>query len=154
MRLVAAGRQDPNGRAVSPVVGVILMVAITIILAAVIAVFVLGIGVETEVAPTGTWEIDVTQDGDEITNVTVVHTGGTMITADNTDRLRVTVDGVDYGTISAADDDFPVTPGTSLIFEDPAETVAIEEDDVVTVRLVWEKGDNTAILAQRTYRGT
>lgn len=40
----SALRNEPADRAISPVIGVILMVAITIILAAVIAVFVLDIG--------------------------------------------------------------------------------------------------------------
>jgi len=44
--------------AVSPVIGVILMVAITVILAAVIASFVLGLGDQNNPAPTADFEID------------------------------------------------------------------------------------------------
>ncbi|MDW7728226.1 MAG: type IV pilin N-terminal domain-containing protein [Candidatus Methanoperedens sp.] len=43
---------EKNEEAVSPVIGVILMVAITVILAAVIAAFVFGIGGSQEKAPT------------------------------------------------------------------------------------------------------
>ena len=45
-------------RGVSPVIGVILMVAITVILAAVIAAFVLGIGDTDEPAPTTQFDVD------------------------------------------------------------------------------------------------
>lgn len=62
-------------RAVSPVIGVILMVAITVILAAVIGVFVLGLGDQIgDTAPSTT----VTFEGDE-ENVTIRHTGGNQL---------------------------------------------------------------------------
>lgn len=49
---------DKEDRAVSPVIGVILMVAITVILAAVIASFVLGLGDQGEPAPSPTIDSD------------------------------------------------------------------------------------------------
>jgi flagellin-like protein len=52
-------KQDSQNRAVSPVIGVILMVAITVILAAVIATFVLGLGEQVDSqAPRITFECD------------------------------------------------------------------------------------------------
>jgi flagellin-like protein len=58
--------------AVSPVIGVILMVAITVILAAVIGAFVLGIGSSQEKAPQASLDfsydsgtVDITHDGGE-----------------------------------------------------------------------------------------
>jgi len=65
--------------AVSPVIGVILMVAITVILAAVIASFVLGLGSSTEVAPTADFSFNYDADAD---NVTVSHSGGDNIRGD------------------------------------------------------------------------
>lgn len=54
------GRDD---RAVEPVVGVILMVAITVILAAVIATFVLGLGEDIQqTPPTATFEFEASGD--------------------------------------------------------------------------------------------
>ena len=47
-----------NDRGVSPVIGVILMVAITVILAAVIGTFVLGLGESVETNPTAGISID------------------------------------------------------------------------------------------------
>ena len=80
-----------NERAVSPVIGVILMVAITVILAAVIGTFVLGLGDSLgDSQPTTQLTVDST-DFDN-TNVTIAHGGGDPI--DGAD-LRVTVNGTD-----------------------------------------------------------
>jgi len=73
--------------AVSPVIGVILMVAITVILAAVIASFVLGLGNNaTEQTPTASFVFDYDQvdenpdSGDDIYGlVTITHDGGDTI---------------------------------------------------------------------------
>ncbi|NYT06460.1 MAG: type IV pilin, partial [Methanomicrobiales archaeon] len=60
-----------NEEAVSPVIGVILMVAITVILAAVIAVFVFGMA--GDVQTTKTIAVSAKQTG---TNITVTYQGG------------------------------------------------------------------------------
>ncbi|MBV0923284.1 type IV pilin N-terminal domain-containing protein [Halomicroarcula limicola] len=79
--------------AVSPVIGVILMVAITVILAAVIATFVLGLGENlSNTAPQASFSFDYekqpgpkgwnnSQDGDG--TLTVTHDGGDSINAEN-----------------------------------------------------------------------
>ena len=59
-----------DDRGVSPVIGVILMVAITVILAAVIGTFVLGLGDQIG----GSATAGVTVEGDNTTNVTVTLT--------------------------------------------------------------------------------
>ena len=56
--------------AVSPVIGVILMVAITVILAAVIAAFVLGLGDSDEVGPSVSFNYDY-DEGDQELTITV-----------------------------------------------------------------------------------
>ncbi|MBP1987208.1 type IV pilin [Halolamina salifodinae] len=58
-------------RGVSPVIGVILMVAITVILAAVIGTFVLGLGDSLNQAPQST--LDASSDSG---NITINHNGG------------------------------------------------------------------------------
>jgi flagellin-like protein len=64
--------------AVSPVIGVILMVAITVILAAVIATFVLGLGEQvSDTAPNANFEFDYNSSGNG--EVTVTHTSGPAI---------------------------------------------------------------------------
>ena len=83
-------RLDGNDRAVSPVIGVVLMVAITVILAAVIGTFVLSFGDEvTASAPQAQLSVDgvnVTDNGTDITlNATIRHSGGDDIELQNTD---------------------------------------------------------------------
>jgi flagellin-like protein len=65
--------------AVSPVIGVILMVAITVILAAVIASFVLGLGDTTQTTPTASFNFDYDADAN---TVTISHGGGDPISSD------------------------------------------------------------------------
>ena len=69
-----------DDRGVSPVIGVILMVAITVILAAVIAAFVLGLGDTNESAPTVTWDYEYDESGG---NLTVTNTGGDSFDPNN-----------------------------------------------------------------------
>jgi len=73
--------------AVSPVIGVILMVAITVILAAVIGTFVLGIGSGQETTPSASFEWEY--DADAATAVTATHNGGETFNDENTNELRV-----------------------------------------------------------------
>jgi flagellin-like protein len=74
---------NSDDRAVSPVIGVILMVAITVILAAVIGTFVLGLGDSLgDNQPTAQISVDVESDGTNGT-VTVEHNGGDPIESDD-----------------------------------------------------------------------
>jgi flagellin-like protein len=76
-----------SNRAVSPVIGVILMVAITVILAAVIGAFVLEIGDQQETAPSTSFESDQSTDfyyraswaQANLTTVEISHAGGNTI---------------------------------------------------------------------------
>jgi flagellin-like protein len=92
--------------AVSPVIGVILMVAITVILAAVIGAFVLDIGGSQEKVPQASWDFsqdtstfyDGTGDSSDLKHIKLTHEGGDTISASN---LEVTVEG---NTAYAVDD--------------------------------------------------
>jgi flagellin-like protein len=67
--------------AVSPVIGVILMVAITVILAAVIGTFVLGLGDQVQSsAPNANFQFDYNSSA---SNFTVTHNGGQDIDSEN-----------------------------------------------------------------------
>jgi len=69
---------DEENRAVSPVIGVILMVAITVILAAVIGTFVLGLGDQVQqTSPNAQWNWEVPASGD----LNVTHEGGDSVDA-------------------------------------------------------------------------
>lgn len=128
-----------DDRAVSPVIGVILMVAITVILAAVIGTFVLGLGDQVqESAPNA----QVTLTADEGNNdVTIVHNGGDQFTEDNTDQLRVVIENADDETVG-----LPFAAGDQEDF-DPSNTELSEGD---SVRLVWDapNSDRSAIIAE------
>ncbi|WP_396613372.1 type IV pilin (plasmid) [Haloferax sp. S1W] len=127
-----------ESRAVSPVIGVILMVAITVILAAVIGTFVLGLGDQVgDSAPQASFSFDY----DESTgDLSVSHESGDPIEAT---QLNVSYSGTSYdwngtGTVGAGDTaDYP---GASL-----------SDGDVV--RVVWTStsGDSSATLQKYTY---
>jgi len=97
---------DEEERAVSPVIGVILMVAITVILAAVIAAFVLDIG-PGDTDPSATFDAEVDSDGDEV-EVTLNSLGG------GTDGIVVVEDTDDDTSF----DDEPLTvSGDSQLYD-------------------------------------
>jgi flagellin-like protein len=110
--------------AVSPVIGVILMVAITVILAAVIAAFVFGLG-SPETAPQASIKAsNMSEDG-----FTIVHQGGDQIDfTNNKTKLFVggteaSGDSVDIGTFSVGEEEYiNLTPtledGDSIRFID------------------------------------
>ena len=107
---------DPRGddRAVSPVIGVILMVAITVILAAVIGSFVLGIGSNQEAAPQATIQVDADSDDNSIT---LSHRGGDEFASGNTAELKIVTENSEIeATWDAADG--PFGTGDSLSIND------------------------------------
>ncbi|PSP32466.1 type IV pilin [Halobacteriales archaeon QH_10_67_22] len=141
--------------AVSPVIGVILMVAITVILAAVIATFVLGLGDQvSNTAPQASFSFDWNgpADGDDTLNVT--HDGGDTVTAQNlylrgeegTRDCTGDPEGEDnlgdtWDTYSDADATSEITAGNR------AEVACLGSDGEVDV--VWQRtgGDNSATLS-------
>jgi flagellin-like protein len=140
--------------AVSPVIGVILMVAITVILAAVIGTFVLGLGDQvSDTTPSASFAFDfdnsASVSGDDLADsssdggeLTITHDGGDTIQSSNID-IRDT----DGNTVEGDKDVFTkiteVTAGTST-------TIEIDNDDTVRVVFVGDSGDNTATLGKFT----
>jgi len=117
--------------AVSPVIGVILMVAITVILAAVIASFVLGLGDQNNPAPTVDFDFSYDNTSDQ---VTVFHNDG-----DELDATVTYIRGEGLNSTGTADSYSGVS----------SEWVAGESIDVNTdsnadyvVRIVWEDPDS------------
>lgn len=94
-----------DDEAVSPVIGVILMVAITVILAAVIGAFVLDIGGGQEAAPQANFDWSYENSGGS-TQVSVEHAGGGQVDAsqlslgDNFNSCSITTS---TDTLSAGD---------------------------------------------------
>jgi flagellin-like protein len=143
-----------DDEAVSPVIGVILMVAITVILAAVIGAFVLNIGGSQDTAPSASLEIDSVTDG---TNdyVVISHEGGAELTAST---LKVTIggdkayeDGSMKNSFSQASGSTlwsgDISAGDTLNISDTSDDTIIDDGDEVTV--VWSSpsSDKTSILA-------
>lgn len=124
--------------AVSPVIGVILMVAITVILAAVIATFVLGLGDQiSDTAPQANFDFDYNSSDLEIT-----HTGGASIAVD---RLNVTKNGSEPGSDKPnwnEDGGYDVTAGNT--------TVVNDVNDGTEARVLWtgQGGEESATLAK------
>ena len=118
--------------AVSPVIGVILMVAITVILAAVIGAFVLGIGGSQTQTPQASWEWSEPADGASVTGensnpsggttdyVKATHQGGDAI---NTDNLAIAGNDCDTSTdITAGNSVYTdgATGEVSLVWKSPS----------------------------------
>jgi len=127
--------------AVSPVIGVILMVAITVILAAVIATFVLGLGDSvSNNAPQASFDFNPGSDE-------VLMTGGDELNGDN---IKITKGDNDY--VYEADDgsNSPNVPGTitagTNLTENAAAGNGFAESD--TLRIIWTNpdGENTAVI--------
>ena len=114
--------------AVSPVIGVILMVAITVILAAVIGTFTLGLYEGgNEAAPVVDFD---TEYDDANSKLTVTHVGGETVDAN---RLEW-VEGEGDGAMSAATDfSGQISSGSQAVVQD------VKSDEVVL--LVWNTVD-------------
>jgi len=130
-------------RAVSPVIGVILMVAITVILAAVIGTFVIGLGEEIgDTTPSASF--DASTDGD---NVTFTHRSGDTIP--NETAYIVLSGDVDAAGGGAGDDVIDTGEGRWQVngSMSAGSTVTFETDgNAGTVSLIYDDGDRSTTL--------
>jgi flagellin-like protein len=146
-----------DDRAVSPVIGVILMVAITVILAAVIGTFVLGLGDQiSQTNPSASFQFDYDRDADNGDSLTIAHGGGDSL---NANEVNITVSGEsgmdedgpfewNGDTLSGGDE---VSAGSSVTLDE--ENIGGDTGDALdlteaTVRVVWQaaEGDSSAQL--------
>jgi flagellin-like protein len=123
---------DADDRAVSPVIGVILMVAITVILAAVIGTFVLGLG--DQLGPTAP-QATFTVDGNDSSVVNVTKTGGEPL---DTSDLTLSIDGT-RASSSINDGDWQTGERKSLNYSSISPTPGGE----ATVRIVHDPSGNS-----------
>jgi flagellin-like protein len=138
MELKEVLRGGTDERAVSPVIGVILMVAITVILAAVIGTFVLGLGENVQsTAPSASFAFDYDSDagGDSLT---ITHESGDAIDPDRVDVVFGSSEE-DWGSVSGS----AITAG---------DTTTVDPASGDTVRVIWtsQSGDNSATLGEFT----
>jgi flagellin-like protein len=149
LKSFAGGDDD---RAVSPVIGVILMVAITVILAAVIGTFVLGLGDRvSQASPNANFGFDYTAGNNNVVEIT--HDGGESVTGD---QVKVTVhgettwkagngqNGYNIVTDNWGTDD--ITAGDNLEFDSGSNTIS----DGDTVKVIWtaDGSDKTAVIGE------
>ena len=100
---------NSDDRAVSPVIGVILMVAITVILAAVIGTFVLGLGDSLgDNQPTAQIDASIDDSNPGSPSLEIEHAGGDSI---DTNALRVVVDDQSADTTADNSSVFPTRFG-------------------------------------------
>ncbi len=120
-------------RAVSPVVGVALLIAITVILAAVIGGVVLGLGTGGVDTPQAQMQAQFTAD-----NVTIEHNGGEPLPAD-----QVTFSGADGQNVTLAEES-----GEDLTAGDSVELDRDDFDDASEITVLWEdpNSDSTTVL--------
>jgi len=146
-------------RAVSPVIGVILMVAITVILAAVIGTFVLGLGDQVQsTTPSASFGFDATGLNSDTTvdEVTITHESGTTI---QKSAIKVTVGsttvydgGTQTGTNYESTDSFSdgMSAGDTITISETDESQWTSEN---TVRVIYQNpnSDSSSTLATQTY---
>ena len=147
--------------AVSPVIGVILMVAITVILAAVIGTFVLGLGDQVQTTAPNT-QMSASYDAGDSDVLTFTHNGGDSVDSAN---VNITASGVDYvdggggvtESFTAGWENFEGTDGqisageSATVNEDTVEAVvggSVDELDLsdATVRVIWQDGGSSSTI--------
>lgn len=132
-----------EGDAQSEVIGTVLMVAITVVVAATIGLFVFGVGQQSEVSPQVSFEFDFGE-----TDVTITHDSGDTVPAADDLTTRVsdgTLDGDDWETVGDVDSGTSVT----LTHQTGGTDTAWDGE---TVRVVWTSGDgeSSAVLARES----
>ena len=143
--------------AVSPVIGVILMVAITVILAAVIGTFVLGLGSQVQgTAPSAQFTFSEDSNG----NLTITHDGGQPVDVNNLNVTGGDLDTNDTSTTTGPTGQYSCqhdswgednweTSTSELGAGDsctiPSSNITSDEE----IRITWESdsGDSTSVLA-------
>lgn len=139
--------------AVSPVIGVILMVAITVILAAVIAAFVLGLGESDEVGPQVSFSYNF-DEGDTAgeSELRISHQSGDRFTASS---VEIVGDAGDQGTpFDSRDTTWHGLAGISADERISAgDRVTLDELDTdFDIDLVWTSsdGESSNIIGSRS----
>jgi flagellin-like protein len=158
--------------AVSPVIGVILMVAITVILAAVIATFVLGLGEQiSETSPNTSFSFDYTDSGPTADswggsptatsgtldgNLTITHAGGPNINAG-----QLSVAGASRSIPSSLDNTWGSTSGSGGNPNQPTysdsdeisagDSIVIGVSNGDTISVTWENEEGTESSTLQRY---
>jgi flagellin-like protein len=139
MKKISFGIPDTEERGVSPVIGVILMVAITVILAAVIASFVLGFGDSVSENVQAGADIDEKDDG--TASVTWISEGNAEtlnVTADGSSAITMSDVGESVSVIYDSGEGSAVYPGNNTIYVG-------SDSATVTVTAIGSGGAKTVV---------
>jgi archaeal flagellin N-terminal-like domain len=134
--------------AVSPVIGVILMVAITVILAAVIAAFVLGLGDTSNPGPQVSFDYDY-DSGNNNLEITVS-------SGDTFEASRVTFEGSGIDSAGSSWDEAnkngsgSFTASSVIGAGDAVELTSVQSDFELDVVFTSEDGGDSNIISTRT----
>ncbi|MFB6201912.1 MAG: type IV pilin [Halorhabdus sp.] len=143
-------------RGVSPVIGVILMVAITVILAAVIATFVMNMGPSGETQPNSQtdWNIETVGSNDvpvlsveggeplPLSEFAVQVDGGANVPLENVDGTSGSGDGTNHGS------DVELSAGDRITFDNtgtgslPSSLSDWTSGSTETITLIWQNPNN------------
>jgi len=145
MRLKNLFDETDDSRAVSPVIGVILMVAITVILAAVIGTFVLGLGDQIDSTPQASFSFDLDEDATTNGNLTIQHNGGD--TLDNS-SIAVQLNGTDVIGNDDVSSYTAFTDGDEIQAGSTAEIEFANDVSGGTVTVVFISGEEGSVLAR------
>ncbi|MFC7080303.1 type IV pilin N-terminal domain-containing protein [Halorussus caseinilyticus] len=140
--------------AVSPVIGVILMVAITVILAAVIGTFVLGLGDRvSQASPNSQFTFEYHTDNHGTNYANVTHDGGDGV---ESSQVNVSIGGNTAYSPDGATSNFgtnatwssKLTAGSTVEINDAGNPSSIEDGDAVKV--IWKASgsDKTAVIGE------
>jgi flagellin-like protein len=142
--------------AVSPVIGVILMVGVTVVLSAAIGAFVLDIGnAVTEQSPTAAIAIEPDVGTGSTDAVTFRHQGGDELSAST---LLVSIGGetaweagspkaTGKFTVTSSDWSGAITSGDALVIEEDGTG---NVDPGMTAQVVWRDGQQSTVLGSTT----
>lgn len=134
-------------RGVSPVIGVVLMIAVTVILTGVIAAFVMSFGAQAKAPPQATLSIEETTDG-----VTISHLSGEVLELDELyvrgggENVRLSDPALDTAALV---DNQTLRGGESITI--PTSRLSPDIGDELT--LVWDDGNDATILVTHTWVG-
>lgn len=124
-----------DDRAISPVIGVILMISLAVLIASMIGGFTLGMGDNLRAhAPDSEFTFDYNANGGTIS---ITHDGGQPFTAENTQSLLIRQTGSTTASevwVDGTTGAFPVTAGDQIT---PTFTLASGDE----IRVVWISAD-------------
>lgn len=135
-----------DDRAISPVIGVILMISLAVLIASMIGGFTLGMGDNLQAnAPDAQFTFDYNANAGTIA---VTHDGGQPFTAETTQSLVVKQTGsatVSEVWVDGTTGAFPVTAGDQL---SPTFTLASGDE----IRIIWVSADGSSTDTLDKYR--